>query len=191
MSKYKKLSDQDLIKLIRKFDSRALEEIYERYSSVLFTLVKRIVKDDDAAENILIEVFSILWKKSDQFDLENDSAYTWLVSLTRNKAVDFIKRSRSDELSPCDSTYEDYFIVPKLSKKIDSLDIETAKNIKPQIKSAFNNLTDAQKFVIELAYFEGRNIQEISEQLNIPLETVRSKIMTALHNLRDNLLVGE
>lgn len=191
MSKYKKLSDQELIKLINKFDSRALEEIYERYSALLFSLVKKIVKDEDAAENILIEIFSILWRKSEKFDSEKGSAFTWLVSLSRNRAVDFIKRSRSDELSDYDNTYEDYFIIPLLSEEIDSLDIETAESIKPQIKSAFNNLTDAQKFVIEQAYFEGRNIAEISEQLNIPLETVRSKIMTALHNLRDNLLVGE
>lgn len=191
MSKYKKLSDKELIKLINRFDSRALEEIYERYSALLFTLVKKIVKDEDAAENIMIDVFSILWKKSSLFDLEKDSPFTWLVTLTRNRAADFIKRSRSNDLSDYDDTYEDYFIIPGLSKKIDSLDLETAKSIKPQIKMAFDNLTDAQKYVIELAYFEGRNINEISNQLNIPVETVRSKIMTALQNLKDNLLVGE
>ncbi|MFA8342908.1 MAG: RNA polymerase sigma factor [Rhodothermaceae bacterium] len=191
MSKHKKLSDTELIKLISRFDSRALEEIYERYSALFFTLVKKVVKDDDAAENVLIEIFSILWKKSDRFDAEKDSAFTWLVTLARNKAVDFIKRSRSDELAEYDDTYEDYFIIPCLSNQIDSLDIKTAKNIKPQIKWAFDNLTDAQKYVIELAYFEGRNIEEISGQLNIPVETVRSKITTALQNLKENLLGGE
>ena len=191
MSKYKKLSDQELIKLINKFDSRALEEIYERYSAIIYTLVKKIVQDEDAAENLLIEIFSILWRKSDKFDPEKESTFTWLVTLSRNRAVDFIKRTRPNNLTEYDDTYEDYFIVPKLSKNIDAIDIKTAESIKPQIEEAFNNLTDAQRFVIEQAFYEGRNIKEISEQLNIPVETVRSKIMTALQNLKENLLTGE
>lgn len=190
MNQYKNFSDNKLIQKISRYDSRALEELYDRYSPVLFTLIKKIAPDKITAENILVEVFTIIWRKIDFYDFKKDSPYTWLILLSRNRAVDSIRRDRvsAATLEFYDDNFEDRFVIPKLAHKIDSLDLLTALKIKPDIQRALENLTDAQKYIIHLSFYEGYTIDEIKNKLNIPIETVRTKILTAVYNLRDNLI---
>ncbi len=191
MGKYSDISDNELIRKVAKYDSRALEELYDRYAPLLYTIIKKIVPDETTAENILLEVFTIIWRKIDKYDFKADSPYTWLVTLARNRAVDTLRRTRSAaETTYYNDEYEDYFILPLLSPEIDSLDLETARKIMPAMEKALARLTDTQKYVIHLAYYEGYTIKEISKKLNIPIETVRQKIMTAVINLKDNLLAS-
>ncbi len=189
MGKYSNLTDNEIMRKIAKYDSRALEELYDRYSSLLYTVIKKIAPDENSAESILVEVFTIIWRKIDKYDFKADSPYTWLVTLARNRAVDSLRRTRSaSETNYYNDEYEDYFILPMLSPQIDSLDLETALKIKPAMEKALAKLTDTQKYVIHLAYYEGYTIKEIAQKINIPVETVRQKIMTAVVNLKENLL---
>jgi len=183
------LTDSDLMLRVANYDSKALETLYDRYSPLLYTVVKKIVGEKELAEEVLIEVFAIIWRKIDHYNTENNSAYTWLVSLARNKAVDVVRRNK-DEIKNVHYTdeYENRFIIPKLSKNIEPLDLETAFSISGNFENALNNLTDAQQYVLYLAYYEGLTQQQISEKLNIPLQTVVSKINIAANNLRENLL---
>ena len=192
MSKYKELSDLELLGKIAKYDSRALEELYDRYSRILYTLVKKIAPNQETTDKILVDVFTIIWRKAHKFDFKSGSIYTWLVTLTRNKAIDVVRRSRSSKmnLDTYDDEYEDYFIIPTLSNEIDELDLETAMRLAPKVERALAGLTDAQKYVIHLAYYEGYSMDEIADKLTIPLETVRSKIMNSLHIFRDKLVRG-
>ena len=91
MGKYNDLSDLEVMKKVRKYDSRALEELYDRYSPLLFTLIKKIAPDEKTAEEILVDVFAILWKRPDAFDFETGNVYVWMVQLARNKAVDTLR----------------------------------------------------------------------------------------------------
>ena len=190
MGKYSDLPDLALLNKISEQDSRALEELYDRYSTILFSLIRKIVPDKRIAEIILVEVMAIVWKKSGLFDLENGSVYTWVVTLARNRAIDNIRRTRSSDKSPdvYNDEHEDFFIVPHLDKHIDSLDLKTAMNIKTKMSDSLDKLTDAQKYVLHLSYYEGYTLDEISEKLNLPLEAVREKIMSAVSNLRENLV---
>lgn len=192
MSKYKELTDIELLGKIAKYDSRALEELYDRYSRILFTLIKKIAPNLEKTENILVDVFTIIWRKAGQFNFEKGSVYAWIITLARNKAIDVVRRSRSSamKLETYDDEYEDYFILPTISNEIDELDIETAQRLSPKVEKALSGLSDAQKYVIHLAYYEGYTMDEIADKLNIPIETVRSKITTALHLFRDNLVQG-
>jgi len=187
---YKELQDLELMEEIARYDSRALEELYNRYAPLLFTLIKKIAPDEKTAEYILVEVFSIIWRKIHRFDFRAGNVYTWLVTLARNRAVDSVRRNRNSEITRefYDDEYEDFHILPYLSPEIDSLDFETAMKLKPKIETALSKLTDAQKYVIHLAYYDGFTLDEISKKLNIPVNTVRSKVLTALTNLKDNLL---
>lgn len=192
MSKYKELKDLELLEKITKFDSRALEELYDRYSRILYTLVKKIAPDQETTDKILVDIFSIIWRKAGKFDFNTGSVYTWLVTLARNKAIDVVRRSRSSQhrLETYDDEYEDFFIIPTLSKDIDELDLDTANRLGPKVEKALAGLTDAQKYVIHLAYYEGYTVDQIADKLNIPLETVRSKVTTALHLFRENVVKG-
>ena len=185
-------TDIELMQRVHVNDSKALEALYNRYSPLLYTLIKKIVPDEDVAKDVLSDVFVIIWRKIDLFDFNSNNAYTWIVTITRNKAVDTIRRARnSSEMKPYNDEYENKEIIPKLSQTFDPLDLETANNIKDGIEAALNKLTDAQKFVINLAYYEGLTQKEIAERLKIPIPTVKSKIKIALSNLKDNLIKVE
>ena len=190
MSKFKDVSDLELMHEISQFESRALEELYDRYSSLLYTIIKKISPDQVTVEQILIEVFVIIWRKAQKFDFNSGNVYAWLVTLTRNKAVDTLRRERLADgaVQFYDDDYENYFILPAFAKEMDTLDFHTALTIKPKIEKSLSKLTDTQKYVLHLAYYEGYTIDEIADKLNVPLETVRGKVMTALFSLRDYLV---
>ncbi len=190
MSKFKELTDLELMQEIARFESRALEELYDRYSSLLYTIIKKVTPDQKTADQVLIDVFVIIWKRIGKFDFQSGNVFTWLVTLARNKAVDSLRNERSTEapLLLYDDEYEDYYILPTFERGIDALDYKTAFTIKPKIERALSKLTDTQKYVLHLAYYEGFTIDEIAEKLNVPLETVRSKVYTALNGLRDFLV---
>ncbi|MDF1612080.1 RNA polymerase sigma factor [Stygiobacter electus] len=192
MSKFKEMSDLELMREISRYESRALEELYDRYSPLLFTLIKKIAPNQTIAEDILADVFVIIWRKISKFDFNTGNVYTWLVTLARNKAIDFVRRERmaGQTVQLYDDEYEDYFIIPTFDKSIDSLDFKTATALKPNIERALSKLTDTQKYVLHLAYYEGYTIDEIADKLNVPIETVRLKVMNALHSLRDYLVKG-
>ena len=171
------------------YDSKALEILYDRYSPILYTVVKKIVGDKVLAEEVLIEVFAIIWRKIEHYDHQKNNVYTWLVSLTRNKAVDVVRRNKGQVKNiHYTDEYENRIILPNLSNNIDPLDLTTAFSISGNVENALNSLTDAQQYVLYLAYYEGLTQQQISERLNIPLQTVVSKIKIASNNLRENLL---
>jgi len=186
------LSDIELINRVSKSDSKSLEALYNRYSPFLYTLIKKIASDEEIAGEILSEVFVIIWKKAELFDFKSEDVYTWLIILARNKAVDVLRRNRGDEaIQEYSDEYENKYIIPHLSHLIDPLDLETASKIKDNLSKAINGLTDAQKYVINLGFYEGLNEKQIAERLKIPLPTVKSKIKVALSILKDNLVKGE
>ncbi|MGB5848116.1 MAG: sigma-70 family RNA polymerase sigma factor [Ignavibacteriaceae bacterium] len=174
------------------YDSKALEELYDRYSPILYSLIKKIVEDKTKAEEVLTDVFVIVWKCKDLSNILADNVYTWLITLARNKAVDIKRRNENPEGMPkYSSDYENRFIIPRLSKSIDPLDLNKALSVKDNFEEALNKLTDAQKFVLYLAYYEGKSHSEIAKQLNIPVATIKSKIKLSLSNLKQNLVSGE
>lgn len=186
------ITDMELIQRVANFDSKALESLYNRYSPILYTLIKKIVNDEKVADEILIDVFVIIWRKISYFDVKTGNVYAWLITLARNKAVDSKRRSRDPQLAniPYDDLYENNVIIPRLSPSIDALDLKTVTTISDKTEDALNKLTDAQQYVIFLAYYEGLTENEISKKLNIPIQTVKSKIKIALASLKDNLIKG-
>jgi len=190
LSKYSNNSDLELLREISNYDSRALEELYTRYSPILYTLIKKISSDSKIAENILVEVFSIIWRKIDKFDFKEGNVFVWLITLARNRAIDTAKRNRksSDEIGFYDDEYEDKYIIPTLPKKMDFLDLETAKSLRPKVEAALTKLSEAQQYIIHLSYYEGYSIKEISEKLNLPVNAIRNKVLVAMQTLHDLLL---
>ncbi len=184
------LTDAEIMKRIANYDSRALETLYNRYSPILYTVIKKIVGDAQLSEEVLIDVFVIVWRKINYYDLKNGDAYSWLINVARNKAVDTVRRSKNIIPDAYDDNYENFYIVPRLSPQIDDLDLKTAISIKDNIEKALNKLTDAQKYVLFLGYYEGLTQSEIAQHLRIPPQTVKSKVKIALSNLKDNLLKG-
>ena len=185
-------TDLELMRRVASGDSKALEALYNRYSPVLYTVINKIVNDEKTAEEVLADVFVIIWQKSKQFDFNSANVYTWIITLARNKAVDTNRRINIEiPAKNYSDDFENQFIIPNLSPAIDPLDLKTALSLKDNIELALNRLTDAQQYVIYLAYYEGLTQKEIAAKLNIPLPTVKSKVKIALSNLKENLIKGE
>ena len=179
------------MKKVASYDSKALEALYNRYSTVLYTVIKTIVSDQKLAEEVLSDVFVIIWRKINYFDFKQGNVYTWLITLARNKAVDTIRMKRAGvETQQQSDEYENKFIIPVLKSDGTSLELKDALTRTLNMQKAMEDLTDAQQYVIQLAYFEGLTETEIASKLNIPVTTVKSKIRIALTNLRENLSKG-
>lgn len=181
------LTDNQLFQRISNRDSKALETLYDRFSPVLYTLVKRIVVEKESAEEILADIFIFIWQKSSMFDVNSGDLYTWLITLARNKSLDFIRRKNLLITEEYTDEYENNVIVPNLSSIIPASDLDKIFNNRDHIYEAVHNLTEAQQYVLALAYYEGLSETEIANKLNIPLLTVKSKIRVALNSVKDIL----
>lgn len=189
MSKYINLSENELIQKIKKKDPRALEELYDRYSPLIYSLVKKITNNEKQSNEILVKIFLLLWKKIDLYPEETNNLYAWLIYLSRNLAIDNLRRKLSPaQVSEYNQEYENNFIIPILDHKIDPLDLQTAKKIKPKLDEAINSLSETEKQIIHLSFYEGFTVDEISEKLFIPIEKVRQLIANSVFDLRNNLL---
>jgi RNA polymerase sigma-70 factor (ECF subfamily) len=169
------------------YDSKALEHLYERYAPILYTLIKRILEDKEASEEVLSEVFVMIWRHIDEFDFKTNNVYTWLITLARNKAIDEKKRRDGEEMVEYNEEYEKERIVPRLSGKIEAMELSEVEGRREEIEKAVKSLTDAQRYVLELSYYEGMDENGIAKKLKIPVSTVKSKLQVAIGNLMQKI----
>ena len=181
------LTDAEIMLKIAGYDSKALEQLYDRYAPILYTLIKKIVTEKETAEEILSDVFVIVWKNIDLFDFKTNNVYTWLIMLTRNKAIDVLSRRSDKEMEEYTSDYEKKKIIPKLSPEIKPVELNEVLEKREKIVNAVNGLTDAQRYVLELSYYRGMYEDEIAGKLKIPVMTVKSKLQVAIGNLMQKL----
>ena len=187
MAESNTLTDAETMLKIAGYDSKALEQLYDRYAPFLYTLIKKIVTDKETAEEILSDVFVIIWRQIDHFDFKTNNIYTWLVTLARNKSIDVLNRRGGKRLPDYSDEYEKEYIIPKLSEEVETLELEEVLSRKGKMENALGSLTDAQRYVLELSYYGGLDQEEIANKLKIPTVTVKSKLQVAIGNLMQKL----
>jgi RNA polymerase sigma-70 factor, ECF subfamily len=173
-------SDAALIQKIVQRDESALAALYDRYASLLFSLLNRILRDTQASEEILQDVFYQLWRNAAQFDPARGSLPGWLAVIARNRAISRLRRPNPSE---GEELLESTVIVPA--------NLENAlaqQQLLGRVKGALENLSSEQRAAIELAYFEGLTHSEIASKTGDPLGTVKTRIRSAVENLKRNLL---
>lgn len=170
------LTDAEIMLKIAGYDSSASELLYDRYAPVLYALIKKIIPNQELADKVLSEVFVITLKQIDQFDFKSSDVYTWLVTLTRNKAIDSMKRQQGKEKRVYTEEFEKDEIIPKLSPEIKAMEFSDVTRMRNNIQAAINSLTDAQKSLLDLSYYEGLDESMIAERLKIPVSSVKSKL---------------
>jgi RNA polymerase sigma-70 factor (ECF subfamily) len=180
-------TDAEIMLKVAGYDSKALELLYDRYAPILYTLIRNIVKDKATSEEVLSDVFVIIWKHIDQFDFRTNNVYTWLIMLARNKATDVLNRKGGKVAEEYNDEYVIENIIPKLSPEIEPLQLEDVMKKKEKVEKALGSLTDAQKYVLELSYYEGMGEEEIAKKLKIPAMTVKSKLQVAIGNLMQKI----
>lgn len=173
-------SDAALIQKIVQRDESALAALYDRYASLLSSLLNRILRDTQASEEILQDVFYQLWRNAAQFDPARGSLPGWLAVIARNRAISRLRRHNPSE---GEELLETTVIVPA--------NLENAlaqQQLLGRVKGALENLSSEQRAAIELAYFEGLTHSEIASKTGDPLGTVKTRIRSAVESLKRNLL---
>lgn len=182
------ITDGELVLKIAGFNAQAFEQLYSRYSSFLYSLIKKIVGDPKLSERVLLNVFAIFWKRIEFYDATTNNVYTHLTLLTRNRALDVLKRMDEHKLSPAyDDLYEFEKIIPKLSPVIKPISLELALAFGERIRFYKTQLSEVQNLILNMIFFEGLTDEEIAKKLNVPEATIKQKVQTVLGTLMQNL----
>ncbi len=172
-------------------DKESFSEIYDLCAPTAYSLACRILGNTAEAEDVVQHAFISLWRNAEKFDASKGQVSTWLHVFVRNRCIDVIRRRKSEKSVPLDVNddgNERSIEFPDHSAGVETLIDDKEK--RKLIRTALANLPDPQKRVIEAAYFEGRTQQEISEQFNEPLGTVKTRMRLGLMKLAE-LLKGQ
>jgi RNA polymerase sigma-70 factor, ECF subfamily len=185
--KAERLADEELMPLVGRRDPQAFEVLYDRHGGAAYSLAYRIVGDRAAAEEVTQEAFISVWRSGARFDATKGSVRSWLLSVLRNRAIDFL-RSRAGK-APKLAFDDDAVLEQRPAKEMteaEALQRETAA----ELRGALGNLPGEQSKVIELAYFGGFSHSEISRILDLPMGTVKGRIRLGLEKIRGELAEG-
>jgi RNA polymerase sigma-70 factor (ECF subfamily) len=162
-------------------DERAVEQLYARYSGPLYSLAYQVTGAERFAQDVVQEVFVALWRDAGRFDPAKGAVAPWLFSLARHKAIDLVRREANVRKRTADVDLE-------FEEADDDVDHEAWVRIRQErVREAIEQLTPAQREALELAFFQGLTHVEVSERLDIPLGTAKTRIRSALLRLRDIL----
>jgi RNA polymerase sigma factor (sigma-70 family) len=171
-----KYSEQELVVMLNQQSSDAFNYLYENYSGALYTIINQIVPDKDTASDVMQEVFVNIWKKINTYDASKGRLFTWMLNIARNAAIDKV-RSKG---------YRDSM---KNQPIMESENSGLAMSSNPSVndvglKKVLTRLNEEYRKLIDLSYFQGFTHEEISKMLGIPLGTVKTRIRTALSQLK-------
>ncbi len=175
------VSGAELIRRMAAGDRAAFAPFYDRYATLAFPLVLRIVRDRGEAADVLQEVFWEAWQAAGAYDPARGTPEAWILVRARSRAIDrvrSIRRRSGTFVAPLDEA---------LAKASEVGDPAEEAADRRRIRGALGRLPDAQREVIELAYFGGLTQTEIAERLKQPLGTVKTRIRLGLERLRETL----
>ncbi len=182
------VDDQALIAAIGAGDSNALEQLYDRYSSVVYRVALRMLKNRELAEEVVQEVFWRVWRRSASFTNERGRVTQWLFGIAHNLCIDELRRMRVRP-APVYEDVEHPVIQQLIDEQIDVPAMVWTTEQRRVIIEAMSELPEAQRQAIALAYFGGLSHQEIATKLNRPLGTIKTRVRLGLHKL-GSLLVA-
>jgi RNA polymerase sigma-70 factor (ECF subfamily) len=174
-------SDNDLLHAVARGDETALASIYDRYHTILFGLILRILHDRQEAEDVLQEVFLQVWRRARDFDEARGRAFTWLVTIARSRALDRLRTSGAR------AKLADQVALSAGNDMGDAAEDAMKSEEATIVRRALAELPEEQQRPLFLAYFEGLTQTEIAARLGDPLGTVKTRIRSGLMGLRELL----
>ncbi len=178
-------ADEVLLQFVMQQDVDAFEILYDRHGSKLYALLRRMVHDKRVAEELLQETFWCIWQKAEQYSGTGTCA-AWLHRIARNKALDHLRRQKvGTELFV--ATLEPFETLPQLQEDSTTHEFER-KWTHQQVQQALVDIPSEQRHCLELAYFEGLTHQEIAQQTNTPLGTIKTRVRSGMQKMARALL---
>lgn len=170
-----------LVSQFQKKDEKAFEKLYNMYSQSMHGVIYNIVRDNEIAEEVMQDVFIKAWEKADSYNSSKGRFFTWLLNISRNTAID---KTRSKAFKKSSKNLNsDYFV-----DIIHSSDNLGSKTDAIGIKKFVDKLAEKCVKIIELLYFKGYTQKEASEELDMPIGTIKTRNRNCIQELRDSVL---
>lgn len=165
--------ESELVMLLKQRHEHAFSYLYDHYSASLYSVIAGIVPDRELSNDILQEVFVKIFRQIESYDTEKGRLFTWMLNIARNASIDAL-RSKN---------YQQGQHNMELTENISGGSTQTNTD-KIGLRKIVNKLKEEYRVLVELSYFEGFTQDEISKMLNIPLGTVKTRLRTALIQLK-------
>ena len=175
----------ELLARVAKRERAAFEQLYDRYSNILYATAMKFLKEDADAQDVVQDVFIQIWDKAKLYDPAKGKPLTWALTLTRNRSIDRIRaiqrrtRLRDD--------FEKETVVDESAGVREALSGVDASEKSQILRDAVGRLSPEQRNVIELAFFSGFTQSEIADRLGEPLGTVKARARRGLMKLKEIL----
>ena len=176
------MTQEELVPLLLNKEEKGFTLLYDMYSKSLFSVISNLISNQDDAEDVLQEVFVKIWKNIDTYTESKGRLYTWMLNIARNTAIDKLRSKGFNNAQK--NLSSDNFVhllddSNKLVNRIDTIGIrEFVEKLKPKCIK-----------LIDLLFFKGFTQQEVSEELSMPLGTVKTQNRTCMNDLRNFLKV--
>lgn len=174
------MNQEELILQFQEKNTKAYEKLYNIYCDSISGIVNNIVKNNEATQEITQDVFIKAWHKADTYSAKKGRFFTWLLNIARNAAIDYTRSKKFKQTKQ--NLNADFFV--DILEHSSSLDNSTNTI---GLKEFVAKLGDTCKSVIELLYFKGFTQKEASEELSIPLGTIKTRNRTCIGELRTML----
>ena len=174
-----------LVQSIAAGDELALHALYERAHRIVFTLTMRITANRETAEELTIDVFHDVWRRASGYDPANGTVLGWVMNQARSRAIDRLRFENRKKRNP------DGDMQPLAEVAADQHDVLELREQRESLCAALAVLTPDERRAIETTFFAGLTHAEAAARLNQPLGTIKTRIRSALHKLRDVLAAGE
>lgn len=181
MNTSKKITDIEIqiTSLLSKGDRQAVNLAYQNYGNALYGIIRRIVKSDAVAEEVLQDVMVKVWQNAKNYNRSKGRLFTWLSNIARNASIDALRSARHNReqktTSIANPVYENVGGTEELKIKDSGLE------------KIINSLDEKHRVLIDMAYFQGYSQREIEKELGIPLGTIKSRLRQAINELRTKL----
>lgn len=169
------MDQAELAERLKRQEKEAMTVLYDQYADALYGVIVRIVKKEEAAAEVLNDALLRIWNKAESYDPAKARLFTWMMQIARNMAIDKV---RSKEFSQAKKTEDIQNHVYSPAGSVE----QHEENI--GVKELLFHLRDEEQIVIDLVYFQGYTQSEVSEEKNIPIGTVKTRLRMAIQNLR-------
>ena len=176
-------SNAALMRRMADGDKDALAELYDSLSKPLYATARHILNDSAEAQDVVHDVFLSLWENAASFDVRRGAAFSWAVTLTRNRAIDRL-RTRANRARLLGDSFPGDLGYGDEAPASEASDLGSRAEI---VRSAIAELPAEQKHALELAFFSGLTQREIAQKLSEPIGTIKARIRRGLIKLRDAL----
>lgn len=173
-----------LLKRIAQQDQSALAQLYERYARIIYAVAFKSLGSVEESEEIVLDVFSQVWRTAERYDATKGRVDTWLFMMTRSRILDRLRslqRAAKTENASVEAE------IQSIKVSVDPVEDVLTRERRTQVLAALSQLPDEQRLVVELAYYQGLTHSEIAAQTGLSLGTVKTRIRLGLNKLRATL----